>query len=396
MKSRTLYVAAAFPLLLSAAGCTLTKTESPLSPTVAGPIPGVTITAPNPVTPRDGVRIPNDTQPVTLVLLNASTTSVRPLSYAIDVATDGAFASIVVSRSGIAPGTGQTSVRLDALAPNRTYYWRAKAQDGANEGPYSAAATFDVVTGAAFGAPVPVSPINGTTASSTTPTFVWQNAPRTGTPAGTVVYEIQASEAPDFVIALGAVANEQAGSTTQITSPAAAPNSRTYYWRVRATDAASAGPWSATASFVTPAASSGGGGGGGNAGGGGPANQNCHIGAGPATVDRAGQAVYGCGDEFPQLLGVFGSEDEAVAAAEQLLLRTIWHLKLAGFDVARQRNPSGLISKDKFNIRIDGVYHVYDIYALGFAGQATRITGMNDVCPDLLCSSPIPENGIPD
>src|SRR6185436_18378329 len=89
------------PMLASVTGCTLEKTENALSPTVAGPIPGVGISQPNPVQPRDGQRIMNDTQPVTLTLSNAGTTGVRPLSYLFEVATDAAFATKVFTQSGV-------------------------------------------------------------------------------------------------------------------------------------------------------------------------------------------------------------------------------------------------------------------------------------------------------
>ena len=43
------------------------------------------------------------------------------------------------SRSGVAPGeNGRTSLRLeDSLATGHTYFWRARAVDGANQGPYA-------------------------------------------------------------------------------------------------------------------------------------------------------------------------------------------------------------------------------------------------------------------
>ena len=106
----------------------------------------------------------------------------------------------------------------------------------------------------------------------------------------------------------------------------------------------------------------------------------------------AEQIVYGCGSEFPSLLAVFPTEGQAIAAAEELLRRTIWHFQLAGFQAARQRNPSGLISNDKMSLFIDGAWHVYDLYSLGVAGVATRITGINEVP----LPNPVPDTGIPD
>src|SRR5258706_12510556 len=120
--------------LVTMTGCTLAKTENPLSPTIAGPLPGVNITAPNPIQPRDGQRILNDTQPVTLLLDNASSNSVRPFTYLIEVATDAGFATIVFSQNGVAPDpSGRTTFRLpNALPSSKSYWWRATAKDGAN------------------------------------------------------------------------------------------------------------------------------------------------------------------------------------------------------------------------------------------------------------------------
>ena len=166
--------------LVTATGCTLTKTENPLTPTVAGPLPGVNITAPNPIQPRDGQRIPNDAQPVMLMLDNATSNSVRPFSYLIEVATDAGFANKVFTQDGVAPVTnGRTTFRLPTALPSgKSYWWRAKAKDGANDGPYSPSANFEII--------VPVDlPGAGTDCArqrrdriDAAPTFSWNNAAR--------------------------------------------------------------------------------------------------------------------------------------------------------------------------------------------------------------------------
>ncbi len=123
----------------SVRGCRLQRVQSadPLSPTVAGPIPGVSITAPTLMLPSNGSNIAVAQQPITLTVGNATTTGVRPLTYAVEIAVDAAFASKVFTRNGIAPGSGQTSLPLpSALATGATYYWHAQAQDGANTGPF--------------------------------------------------------------------------------------------------------------------------------------------------------------------------------------------------------------------------------------------------------------------
>ena len=88
-----------FSRLLAAAlfvvvGCAVEKTENPLTPTIAGPIAGVEISAPKPLEPAAGAQIPGDRQPVTLLLENALTSGPRPLAYVFEVATDGGFTRV--------------------------------------------------------------------------------------------------------------------------------------------------------------------------------------------------------------------------------------------------------------------------------------------------------------
>jgi hypothetical protein len=122
-----------------------------------------------------------------------------------------------------------------------------------------------------------------------------------------------------------------------------------------------------------------------------PAPAPYHVAPGPLSIDRAKQVVFATSNEFPHLTAVMSSEHEAVAAADELLGRTIWHLQLAGFQAARQRNPSGAISSDKVSIVVDGRWHVYDIYSLGVAGRATRVQWIEVPLPN-----PVGDGGIPD
>ena len=252
--SRGLYVSA-LSLALLTAGCAVEKTSNPLSPSVAGPIPGVGITAPQMVLPSGGQRIAFDQQPVTLTIGNATTTGVRPLSYRFDLAADAGFTNILFSREGVEAGaSGQTSLRLpEALPAERSYSWHARAEDGANIGAYSATAQFAVFTPLVLRAPVPVSPIDNVLVTTLRPTVVFQNAARTG-PSGPIVYTIEASDSSAFTNSLTAAVDEQA-SQTSFTPPQDLPSSRQVFWRVRASasDPVTVGPWSTTQVFRTPA-----------------------------------------------------------------------------------------------------------------------------------------------
>jgi len=239
--------------LLALAGCEAVKSENPLSPSVAGPIPGVSITAPKPLEPASGAELDKDQQPVTLLVENASSTGVRPLAYVVEVATDSGFANKVFSREGVPPGEGgRTRVQLDVLSPDRTYYWRARAQDGANTGPFSEAASFRIAPPASLDAPPLIAPVGGVTLAALPPVLVFGQAPRVGL-VGTVSYRIQvASDSAFGAIVASATVGEQGGQTS-FSLPGSFPTGARYYWRVQAFSDKLTGPWSAAGSFVTPA-----------------------------------------------------------------------------------------------------------------------------------------------
>ena len=99
------------PVLAMGACVESSKTSTPLSPSIAGPIPGVNITAPTTIQPTIGAKVPNDQQPLTLVVGNASTSGVRPLTYVFEVAADAGFSTVLFSRQSIPPGAGgQTKI----------------------------------------------------------------------------------------------------------------------------------------------------------------------------------------------------------------------------------------------------------------------------------------------
>jgi hypothetical protein len=262
-------------------GCTAEKSENWLAPTVAGPIPGITITAPSPIDPGSGSRVPSDRQPITLVVGNASSNGPRPLSYAFEIASDTNFTTKVFTRDGISPGSGRTSFRLpDALATERTYFWRAQAQDGANSSAFSAPVSFSVFTPVVIGAPPLGAPANNEKVASRRPTFTFGNAPRTG-PAGAISYEIEVAENDAFA---GRFAGWVVAETAGVISaqlPVDGPFGTYFFWHVRAFDSANLGPWSETRALLMPDAPPTGGGGG---GGGVPAGAGCP--SGPKTHDQ--------------------------------------------------------------------------------------------------------------
>ena len=80
------------------AGCETAKSSSPLSPSVAGPIPGVAISSPKLLEPGNWWQLQSAEQPVTMLVENASSNGQRPLTYTFEIATDAAFTNKVFTR----------------------------------------------------------------------------------------------------------------------------------------------------------------------------------------------------------------------------------------------------------------------------------------------------------
>jgi hypothetical protein len=239
--------------VLTFIACEQSKSSNPLSPSVAGPIPGVSISAPRMLEPTPGQRIAVDRQPVTLLIENSSSTGVRPLTYAFDIATDAAFSNRVFSRDSIVPGDGgRTSLRLpDPLATGRTYYWRARALDGANQSAFSNAMSFDIFTPIVIDAPVLVSPGINVTIDNIRPRFAFNNVARSG-PVGAITYLIELADSDAFTNKIATWTGAEQPNQTSLDCPVDLQYGRVYYWHVRAYDPATIGPFSNNRAFATP------------------------------------------------------------------------------------------------------------------------------------------------
>ena len=123
-----------------------------------------------------------------------------------------------------------------------------------------------------------------------------------------------------------------------------------------------------------------------------PTGNPSHVGPGPLTVDRAQRVVDATAAEFPWLTSPRNTIDEKSSATEELLLRTIWHLKLAGYDSGRQRNPSGAVSSDKLTILLNGAWHAYDIYTdWDVPSRPTRVIFLEVFPPNSIAYPGIPD-----
>ena len=235
--------------IVCVAGCEAAKSANPTAPTVAGPLPGVSITAPKPLEPGVGARLVAQPDPYTLLIENPGTSGPRPIWLHLDVASDASFNQMVHQADKIEPGPdGRTSYKLpQPLSAGFTYYWRVKAEDGANSGPYSVASSFSVVLPVVIEAPVAVAPSGKL--NNNNPEFRVNNGAISGTVG--VAYQFEVSMTSDFsnIAAVVTVPRNSNGST--VMTLGALPYTTTLYWRAKGSDGGKESSYSNALAFTT-------------------------------------------------------------------------------------------------------------------------------------------------
>lgn len=335
---RTFHFVSRMPALLLAcgvvvlAGCEQTKSASPLSPSIAGPIAGVEITAPVPMQPSANRQFKPTEQPISLAFGNPQSNGVRPYTLVVQVGVDAAFSATVFSQNSIQPGAdGVTRLTLPGnLQSGRVYFWRAKADDGANSSDWSAPTAFEVLQPVVIGVPTPLSPIGNARATSTTPELRVRNGVSTG-PYKALQYNFQVSQTAGFSSLVANSSVGQGGGETTFIAPAAAPDTQ-LFWRVRIfDDDGNLGGWSVVETYRTPLAvvtpPAGGGGGALPPG-------NCASNNGPAIV----QCIEA---KYPDRTAAGVSLSQRVANMEFLRDRIIEAGLCGGMDLGRNLKRGG-------------------------------------------------------
>jgi hypothetical protein len=250
---RTTLAVGVAAIFLSA--CQVQKSANPLSPQVAGPIAGVVISSPALLEPGQDWEMRTRDQPIKLLFQNANSNGERPLTYSFDLASDADFKNIVFARTGVKPDQGpETRFQLPDRLAAGTYWWRTRAEDGANASPYSAVKSFNVLAEVVLSAPIPSSPIGGTVVSDLTPDFRIKAGARSGVTAH-LEYIIQVSNNSSFTSIAATFHTTETGAETRLAPNYSFLHDRTYYWRVRAwhtADGSENSNWSATQTFRTP------------------------------------------------------------------------------------------------------------------------------------------------
>ena len=235
--------------IICLAGCEAAKSANPNAPTVAGPIPGVSITAPKPLEPGAGVTLVASSDPYTLLIENPGSSGPRVIWLQLEMAADSNFQQIVHQADRIEPGpNGRTAYRLpEPLGAGFTYYWRTRAADGANTGPYSAVSNFTVVIPVSIEAPVALEPSGNLTTNK--PTFKARNGAISGTVG--VVYRFEVSNNAQMSPAMAVVTSSPGSDGNTTMTLGELPYDTVLYWRIHGTDGTKQSAYSQTLSFRT-------------------------------------------------------------------------------------------------------------------------------------------------
>jgi len=197
----------------------------------------------------------------TLVVGSAVDSQSDPLTYRFEVFDDADLSNVVAQVPAVAEGDPTTSWQLDVtLTDNAQYWWRCRAYDGSNDGPWMATATFYVNETNA--APLAVSiagPPKGATLRTATGILSWY--PTTDPDVGDdiVLYHIQIDDDPGFG---GPEVSAQFDAPlppptsafvtisrplTSLTGSESLGMISNYFWRIRAQDSRFAwSPWTAS------------------------------------------------------------------------------------------------------------------------------------------------------
>jgi hypothetical protein len=207
--------------------------SAPTAPTLANPSNGAGVTVFTPI-----LSVHNSTDPDRDIL-----------TYEFEVYADAALTTLVTNIAGVTEASQTTSWTVPVtLTENKTYYWQARASDGNLQSSWMAQSSFTINTANdAPGAPVLLSPANGSTIATLTPALVITNAKDPDNDKLTYEYEVYQGSV--LVTSITNVPENGSGETSATLAANLADNT-VYQWRVRAFDGDRYGPWTAMASFT--------------------------------------------------------------------------------------------------------------------------------------------------
>jgi hypothetical protein len=157
-------------------------------------------------------------------------------SYRLQISSKTDFSTVIIDDSSLIT----TSYTINNLANNTTYYWRVKAKNNAGTSEWSEAWSFTTI--ALKPETVTLSsPLNSSTGISINPVLNWNLS------TGVSSYRVQVSTTSTFL----SVIIDDSSLTVASKTLSNLSNNLTYYWRVKAKNAAGVSDWSEVRSFTT-------------------------------------------------------------------------------------------------------------------------------------------------
>lgn len=153
-------------------------------------------------------------------------------SYMLQVSELIDFSVLAIDQSGLMA----SEYNYANLDNDKTYYWRAKAVNADSESPWSSEWSFKTI----LATPALATPLNNSEGLSTTGTMTWSSV------SGATSYDLQISTSSNFNV--NQVDLTGIGTTSYNFN---LDDSKTYYWRVRASNADGKSPWTGAWRFKT-------------------------------------------------------------------------------------------------------------------------------------------------
>ena len=172
-----------------------------------------------------------------LVLALSWSTVVNATGYHVQVSTSSTFTTIFSQDSTLT----SASKTISNLAGGVTYYWRVRAKNSGGVSTWTTPWNFTTIVTAIPSAPSLVTPLNGSTNQSITPTLVWSAV------SGATTYYVQVSSNPAFT----GIISQDSTLTVDSMKLGALSASTPYYWHVRAKNAAGVSAWTSMWTFTT-------------------------------------------------------------------------------------------------------------------------------------------------
>ena len=162
----------------------------------------------------------------------------KATGYIVQVAKDTEFGMLVFHPVAVA---GTSAVWNDP--PAGTYHWRVRAVQPSGSPAPVWSAPWQFTVGGALPAPQLVSPTDGETGVSTSPTLEWDAV------TGAAGYWVQVASADSFATGTLVFSGPEAGLTKTLKALPVTCDGLTLYWRVQATAGGKGGTWSDGWSF---------------------------------------------------------------------------------------------------------------------------------------------------